>query len=174
MKLFPRILLFAAVMFVSMLPVITHASADPPLEVETYVIDLQPVAGDLFTIASAGLAAIGAWLLGGILVLLRQRYKLEVDDKVRAYLDEALYTAITWALAKAKDRVADIKNPHVKNQMLADAANYALARVPDAIKHFKITPEGLKEMIEARLPDVFEIKAALPDAAPSGSQEGGA
>lgn len=114
-------------------------------------LDLTALLNHGVDLLAAVLAAVTAWVGRWVVIKL----KLGADSEIRAYLDQALNAGVSLAVGKMRDRLA--AGPvtiEVKNEIVAMAANYAVARVPDALNRFGITPESLAEMIEARLPDI--------------------
>ena len=79
------------------------------------------------------------------------RRSTEADNQVRVYINEALERGLGWAREKARQEGADFATIEVRSQAIADAANYAIERVPDAVKHFKLDETRVRQMIEARL-----------------------
>jgi hypothetical protein len=47
----------------------------------------------------------------------------------------------------------------LKSAALAEAVNYVVQAVPDAIRHFGITPEAVAEKLQAKLPQVSGVNA---------------
>ncbi|PZQ46323.1 MAG: hypothetical protein DI551_05255 [Micavibrio aeruginosavorus] len=76
--------------------------------------------------------------------------KLGIDEKHREVLQDAVAMGLNFAKNIVLDKAKGISNPAVKSELVAAASNYVLNRVPDAIEHFGITEEALKEMILAR------------------------
>ncbi len=70
---------------------------------------------------------------------------------MRVYLNEALASGVGWAKEKARQEGADFATVEVRSQAIADAANYAIERVPAAVRHFKLDETRVRQMIEARL-----------------------
>lgn len=93
---------------------------------------------------------------------------LEIDAAQRAVVDQAMQKAIGFAVSKVQDMVKGKPlTIDVKNAMVAEAANFAIAHAPEALDHFGIGPDEiatkLKAMVEARL------GMAAVDAAPGGA-----
>jgi hypothetical protein len=71
----------------------------------------------------------------------------------------------------------EITNQDIENDLVRFAVGFMLGKVPDALKHFGITEEGIRDMIIARLPedlldpakytDVINAPVATPAAAPA-------
>lgn len=88
--------------------------------------------------------------------LLVQKLTLFLHIKMEAQQQQALETALTnginFALSRAKT-YADANGVVVsKSSLIQQAANYVLPKVPGTLKSLGITPDGVAERIEARLP----------------------
>lgn len=96
----------------------------------------------LFALGSLAITRLLGWL------------KLSEDAKVRAYLDEGLHNAIAFATAKVAARMPQAVPAERRNAIIAEAAAYATARVPGALRRFDIDEDGARDMISARLPSM--------------------
>lgn len=115
---------------------------------ETQLVDLKPLLDVGLQILAAVLLALGSWAATWLV----KKLKLSADSEVRLYLDQALQRGVTYAVEHARTRGADLARVEVRNEIVAKAASYAATRVPDALKHFNVTPEQVKAMVIARLP----------------------
>jgi len=91
------------------------------------------------------LLGVGSWAAWRVTTWLR----LSNDEKVRGYLNTALENAVTWAANEARRRVLPDSAPAPPDPQ--DAVQYVVQRVPGALQHFGITPDGVRQMVEARL-----------------------
>jgi hypothetical protein len=73
---------------------------------------------------------------------------LQKDAAVRAAFDQAAARAIDYAKNSIKARPGLVID--TRSEAIATAARYVEDAVPGALNHFGITPERLKQMIEAR------------------------
>jgi len=124
-------------------------------------IDFKPLLDQVVYPALSVVAIAGA---GWIAAKINKRLKLENDSIVRGYLETALQRGLDFA----KSQTAGVNlTVDVKNEMVAAAANYAIKKVPDALKHFRIDEAGLKEMLAARLesPPPMIVVPTTPPAA---------
>lgn len=94
----------------------------------------------LLALASFAAARLATWL------------KLSNDAAVRGYLQEAIERAADWAEARMVAALAG-QAPTAADwrRAVEDAAGYLAERVPDALTHFRVTPEGVRRLVEARL-----------------------
>lgn len=91
--------------------------------------------------------------------------KLSEDEKIRGYLEAALRNGVTFAVNKARERVGAGASVDVRNEVVAGAANYVIGRVPDALKRFGVTEEGVRDMVLARIHPAVFTAPAVPGAA---------
>lgn len=117
------------------------------MENSNLVIDLSPVLQLIIETLGAVVLALATWVVGKF----GKKIGLENDAKIRAYLDEAIKNGVAFAEQKLKEQADKIDEIDVKNVKVAEAANYVINAVPDAIKHFGVSPEKLKDLITARL-----------------------
>lgn len=112
-------------------------------------VDLTPLIEAVVALAAAAIGAVGSWAIARLAGWL----KLRQDSEIRAYLDAALTNALEYGAKKAmaSSMVAHLSQPSVRNEAVELAIDYTIARVPDALRRFQITPAALREMLEARL-----------------------
>lgn len=110
-------------------------------------IDLTPVLGIVIDLLAAALMTLGGWALAR----LGRKFGLEADDQVRIYLGEALAGGIGWAKEQARKRSEDVSHIEVRSKLVAEAANYVIERVPDALRRFGLDRERIEKLVEARL-----------------------
>lgn len=122
---------------------------------DTYALHIQDLLQTIIGIVFGAIAGLLAWGVGSVISLVRKKTGLEIDDNIRSYLETALQNGLNWAQLKVLEEAKDIKDPEVKSELLADAANYVLDKVPDAVDHFGLTPDRMLELIEARLPSLY-------------------
>ena len=94
-----------------------------------------------------------------VLPVLRKWLGLRVEAEHRAALDQALRQGAAWGIAKAREHAKGRADIVVRNAALASAMRYVMDATPDAIRTFGLTPERVKELIEARMaPSPFEVE----------------
>lgn len=152
MKYFTRLKHAAVMLAIAFVTVLAAGSAFAAGE---YTINIAPTVQTFIELGFVALSAVVAWLVGGLVSMLRQKTGIQIDDSMRFYIDQAILNGLRFAREKALDGGGSIHNPAVKNQMVALAAAYALDKVPDALKHFGLDDEDrLKELVVARLPEI--------------------
>lgn len=124
--------------------VIVPAFAQTTPPVFEYQIDLRPLLDAVWPLIVAVVTAIVGILARKALSWLN----LSEDRMVREYLE----TAIVNGLELARQKLGTV-TPGVttKSQVVAEAADYVIGRVPDALKRFDINEVSLKRLVEARL-----------------------
>ena len=108
------------------------------------MIDLTPLLDIGLEILAAVVMVLASWAIGKFM----KKLGIEKDEAIRHYLDGALRAAIEYGKNQVKDKNITIET---ENEAVAHAANYVVAQVPDALKHFKIDPAGLERLIRSRL-----------------------
>tara|TARA_R110000868_G_scaffold40543_4_gene139800 strand:- start:9794 stop:10180 length:387 start_codon:yes stop_codon:yes gene_type:complete len=116
-------------------------------ETDMTMIDL----GTLMPMLSEMLLAVLTALASFAVAKLCQWLKAKRDGELGAILDKALGMGIAFAMSRLTDWTAGRMSVDVKSELAADAANYALAHVPEAVKALGLDGEHLTRMIEARL-----------------------
>lgn len=127
------------------------AFAQTEVPAESIYNVLQPY---LVAVVSVLATAIVGWLAE----LLRRKFNLDIDAAHRDALQTALTNGAGLLIGKAGNAIAG-KKLDLKSAVLAEAVNYVLQAVPDAIRHFGITPEAVAEKLQAKLPQVASIDA---------------
>lgn len=116
-------------------------TAPPVLE---YQIDLRPLLDAVWPLIVAVVTAIVGILARKVLSWLN----LSEDRMVREYLEVAIVNGLELARQKIGTVTPGVTT---RSQVVAEASNYVIARVPDALKRFDITDATLKRLVEARL-----------------------
>jgi hypothetical protein len=113
-------------------------------------------------IASA-VGGLITFLVGWVLVLVKSKLGLSIDDSMRASLQTAATNATGLVLNKLGNTLNG-KTVDVGNVLVADAVNYVMKAAPDAIAHFGLTPDAIAQKILALLPQVANttITATTP------------
>lgn len=118
-------------------------------------------------------AAVNALILAGVGWLgtwMRSKYKIDIDEKHRDALTAFLQNQAGALLSAGAVKMDGIK-VNVDSGMLALAANQAISRIPDAAKHFGLTPDVVAKKIVEAIPQIAagaQIIAQSHAAAPSG------
>jgi hypothetical protein len=121
-----------------------------------FVVALMP-----YVVAAVG--AIISICVALITKYVHDKFGIDIEAKHRDALHSALLTGTTAALSHLGDRVGAIPID-VRKEVVRDAVLYAEQSVPDALKHFNITPEILAEMIQSKI--VLLEQKATPAATP--------
>tara|TARA_R110002074_G_scaffold393784_1_gene580648 strand:+ start:499 stop:864 length:366 start_codon:yes stop_codon:yes gene_type:complete len=115
--------------------------------------------GQLFPMFSETLLAVLTALASFAAAKLCQWLKAKRDGELGAILDKALAMGIAFAMSRLTDWTKGRMSLDVKSELAADAANYVLAHVPDAVKALRLDGEHLTRMIEARLQVAEDVSA---------------
>lgn len=106
----------------------------------------------------AAVSVIVTAIVGWLGELLRRKFNLEIDAAHRDALQTALTNGAGLLLGKIGGALSE-KKIDLKSRALAEAVNYVLLAVPDAVRHFGVTPEALAEKIVAKLPQLAPADA---------------
>ena len=95
-----------------------------------------------------------------VIVRLTSRWiGVKLDESASSALSLALEKGTQFGVAKLRDVTKDFDSFAVKNQLAETVADYAIARVPDAVERFGLTPDKLREMALARVEEAIPTKA---------------
>lgn len=127
-------------------------------------IDLTPIVAAVTTALATVATVIGRAAVRALVDYLEQKTRLELDAHTREYLDRALERAVSYGVVQAERLAADTAPAvDLHNAAIAAGVQYAVSRVPDALRHFGITDDRLRDMVEARMQQLFgEPLAGLP------------
>lgn len=132
--------LTAALFVFSVAPAFAQSSV---VELHGFYEIVQPY---LLAIISVLATAIVGWLAE----LLRRKFRLDIDAAHRDALQTALANGAGLVLTRIGGSLVG-KKVDLKHALIADSVNYVLKAVPDAIRHFGVTPESVAEKIVAKL-----------------------
>ena len=105
---------------------------------------IEPLVNELLLGVLTALASFAAMRISGWL-------KARRDSELGQIVEKALNMGISFAMSRLTDLEKAHRTVEVKNALVADAANYALVHVPDAVKALGLSGDHLQRMIEARL-----------------------
>lgn len=116
---------------------------------------VEPLVNELLLGVLTALASFAAMRISGWL-------KARRDGELGQILEKALNMGIAFAMSRLTELEKAHRTVEVKSVLVADAVNYALVHVPDAVKALGLSGDHLQRMIEARLgvEDVAAEKAA--------------
>lgn len=142
-------LLLLTICFLCWLLLLHPASAATLVPSASTTIDLT----GLLTIALQTLAAIISALIIWALQRYGKKMGLDINEQQRLVLNQAVSDGIRFAQNTAESTIApSAANIVVPNDVVATAAKYVLAQVPDAVAHFGATPDAIARKVVAWLP----------------------
>lgn len=113
------------------------------------MIDLAPLVNQVvIPLAVPALASVGTWALAAI----AGHFHIKIQDSQRALVNEVLTRAINYAASKAPATI----NATTGSAVADVAAAYVASHVPGALRSLGVTPDGLRQMVEARLPQEYD------------------
>ena len=147
----------AAVLLLAWLPVAAHAQDGS--------IDLAPLLDPAIEILGAVLMVAALWLVK----VLRDKLRIDQDEKLQGAIYRALDGARTYAADKARQALADKTRVGVGNPYVEAGAEYLLAQLPDTVQRLGLTRVQLERLFAAKvgvnLPPVDQ--PARPAASPA-------
>lgn len=113
----------------------------------------------LVEIASVIVSGAVLWLVGTV----KAKFNIEIDARHRDALQAALTNAAGLVINRAGGMAGALALPS-RNPMIIEGVDYVVKSVPDALKHFGITPEAtsavLAEKLEAKIGVMVSTGAA--------------
>jgi hypothetical protein len=91
-----------------------------------------------------------ATVVGWIVNLLRIRFGLEIEARHREALQTALTNAAGLVIGKGENLAGKLQVT-VRNDAIAEAVSYVLKGAPDALAYFGLTPDRVRQMVEAKV-----------------------
>lgn len=114
-----------------------------------FAIDITPLVNVGLELLAGALLALGSWAVAR----LAGKIGIEMDDKARAYVREAVTGGLDYALKEAKRAGQDLGHIEVRNALVASAANYVVAQVPDGVRRLKLSRGNVENMVRRLLPE---------------------
>lgn len=135
-------LVAAAFLAVSQIPALAQT-------IGTTTVDFGPVLTTVLQLLGAVIAGVGAWAVSR----LNKYLGIKNDSELAHVMDNALRNGIKFATVRLSGALEGKTKVDLHNEVAALAATYVISSVPGTVAHFKLTPERVRELIEARLPD---------------------
>lgn len=143
--------------------VVAQATAQtpaPPTPATEYAIDFTPIL-QLFNQILIALASAVITVVGGIVIsklnAWGQSHGLQIDAAHRDALETSAKNIAATLIQRGLVALEKDGKISVDKQILADAANTLILRVPDAVAHFGLTPAEIEARITAWLPQVMYL-----------------
>jgi len=89
-------------------------------------------------------------LLGWVAIVIKNKFGLDIDAHMRDTIQTAATNAAGSLVAKLEGPIGNA-SIDVRSQLVKDGVDMVIAKVPDAISHFKLSPEDLAAIIQAKL-----------------------
>ncbi|MEW5422637.1 hypothetical protein [Amorphus sp. 3PC139-8] len=112
-----------------------------------------------YVVEVAGILVAAA--LGWLSMRVNKMFGLSIEAKHREALQSALMNGVMRGLASV-DKAADRTSIDLRSAVVAEGVRYVQDYAPDAVRHFKLTPDRLGDLLEARLGSMLQD---VPDAA---------
>lgn len=153
-------------------PAQAAAPAPPPSQAAPGgVLDVGAAFGWLAPYVDTTVSAVLSALVGWVLLLLKSKLNLSVDQSHRDALQSFVLRQASSLVADGFVRMQGLKVT-VDSTALRNAAELAGRFTQEAVQHFGITPQTLQEMIVDKIPHVPTVASATPTVAPVGPTTG--
>lgn len=151
--------IFAAAVLVMSAAIVLVAAPAVAQEAGT-TVSLAPFVDAVSPLLAQVIAALIAAGIGWIGYKLNKALGINIEAKHREALQSALMNGVYKGLHYAEEAAGKV-TIDVRSEVVAEGIRYVQRSVPDAIKHFGLTDERIRDLIEAKLP---YIEAEAPDA----------
>jgi len=89
-------------------------------------------------------------LVGWVAIVIKNKFGLDIDAHMRETIQTAATNAAGALVAKMEGPLGNV-SIDVRSRLVKDGVDMVIAKVPDAINHFKLSPEDLAAIIQAKL-----------------------
>ncbi|SFT43876.1 hypothetical protein SAMN05444141_101556 [Pseudovibrio denitrificans] len=118
---------------------------------DSYTIDLAPLADAIMPTLIALLGALVSAVLAWAGRLLHRYVGVSLDERHRKTLEDIVVSKLRQMLTDAYEGNRASMRIHSRSQLVAEVADYAARKAPDAIRHFKLQPAELAEFVSGRV-----------------------
>ncbi|WP_319413958.1 hypothetical protein [uncultured Cohaesibacter sp.] len=138
-----------ACLFLAALAVVVFGpSLAQAAEAQTYQIDTGPLISAMLPyfedLLMAVVTAATVWLSRKA----HQYFGVQLDSKHRDTLNQVIQSRLNQLLAMSASRAPTF---YVRSAVLANVANYAIEKAPDAVRHFNLDEDTIRAMVLGRL-----------------------
>lgn len=115
-------------------------------------IDWGPLLTALVAILVGAVALVGRYALRATERYLETRTGIELDDCARRYLEATFENALAYGAVRTAELAERGRlKSDVRSVVLAEAAQYVIDSVPDALARFRLDRAGIERRLAARL-----------------------
>lgn len=119
-------------------------------------VDLMPVLIGAYEFLKPALTVVIMFLVALAIEKVRTHFKLKSEVLSNDRLQEILGRGISFGLSRLEQTLqGKVLNVNVKNEVIRLGIDYAARSAPETLKKFGVTPERLKEMVEAKLGELL-------------------
>lgn len=95
-------------------------------------------------------SVVASALVGWVAIVIKNKFGLDIDAHMRETIQTAATNAAGSLIAKMEGPIGNV-SIDVKSQIVKDGVDMVIAKVPDAIAYFKLTPEELAAIVQAKI-----------------------
>lgn len=128
-------------------------------------INLMPFLIGAYEFLKPTLTIVIMFLVALAIEKVRSHFKLKSEVLSNERLQEILGRGVSYGLSRLEQTLQNkTLNVTVKNEVIRLGIDYAARSAPETLKKFGVTPERLKELVEAKLADILVNKPVTPQA----------
>lgn len=120
------------------------------MNTSTTAVELLPVYKLLEPYLLMLFSVLVSALLGWVAIVIKNKFGLDIDAHMRDTIQTAATNAAGSLVAKLEGPIGNA-SIDVRSQLVKDGVDMVIAKVPDAISHFKLSPEDVAALIQAKL-----------------------
>ena len=124
-------------------------------------VDLSPLSALAGELVQSLAALIASVLVGALAWAGKKLFGLQMDASQRESLHGAIERGIGSGLEVMLKKVGGKTSFEIDSEVVALVANYVVKMSPDAVKHFKLTPDKLADLIKAKFGERLMIEMDL-------------
>lgn len=125
-------------------------SAFPALAADDTTVAVLPIYKILEPYLVTLVSVIASALVGWIAIVIKNKFGLDIDAHMRETIQTAATNAAGALVARMEGPIGTI-SIDVRSKLVKDGVDMVIAKVPDAINHFKLSPEELAAIVQAKL-----------------------
>lgn len=122
-------------------------------------ISLVPIVNEALEYIVVIVIAIIGWGVSRVTGYLRKWLGIRVDDSQRAVVMGAVERGVNYATDAVREMIAnsDYLTVDCRTLLITTAIRYVQKRIPDALRHFKLTPDDVGDMVAAKLEELGTV-----------------
>lgn len=139
----------------------------PAWAAEGTVVDTQPVVTGFMEALTGVLMAVATVAIGLVTAWIKRYTGQKEAESLQKSLAAAAERAVGFGLSKAKEALGDAPKIDLKNETLAQGAQYIMLTMPDTLKKLGMDRDAIQRRLEAELGKLVDTPAVATGEAPT-------